>query len=209
MPEMIKISQTILRRYEIDDLIGEGGQASLAKGTDQATGQTIVIKQLSAIPGHSNYEQELARFKRSAELRIGHPAVVDPTDFVEEKGAYYTIMPFIDGVDLSQYVDINSGKLRPQPATTIIRQVADGLGAIHAQGIVHRDIKPENILISKDGRPISSTSVSVRTSVKQLSPRGTVCSEACFGWRPSRSPIQVTRALNQTCMPLEQFSISP
>ena len=58
MPEMMKIGQTILRRYEIDDLIVEGGQASLAKGTDQATGQTIVIKQLSAIPGQSNYDQD-------------------------------------------------------------------------------------------------------------------------------------------------------
>ena len=153
MPEMMKIGQTILRRYEIDDLIVEGGQASLAKGTDQTTGQTIVIKKLSAIVGQSNYEQELARFKRSAELRIGHPAVVDPIDFVEEKGAYYTIMPFIDGVDLGQHISINGGKLQPQQATAIIRQIADGLGAIHAQGIVHRDLKPENILINEDNRP--------------------------------------------------------
>ena len=149
----MKMDQTVLRRYKLVDLIGEGGQASLAKGTDQKTGQTIVIKQLSAIPGQSNYEQELARFKRSGKLPIGHPVVVDPIDFGEEKGAYYTIMPFIEGVDLGQYVSINGGKLQPQQATEIIRQVADGVGAIHDQGIVHRDIKPENILIAEDDQP--------------------------------------------------------
>ena len=69
MPEMMKIGQRILRQYEVQDLLGEGGQASIAKGTDRKTRKTVIIKQLSTGPEDPNYTQELARFQRARQCR--------------------------------------------------------------------------------------------------------------------------------------------
>lgn len=151
MPKLMKLGQLILNRYEITDLIAEGGQASIAKGIDRDTNSDIVVKQLSAYPGESHYKQELARFQRAAGIRIGHPNVVDPVDSGEEDGEHYMIMPFIDSMMLENHIKANGGKLSVDESIRIIKAIAGGLSAIHRNGIVHRDIKPENILIQPDG----------------------------------------------------------
>jgi serine/threonine protein kinase len=150
MAKMMTIGQTVKGRYEIEDLIIEGGQASLARGVDRQTGQPVVIKQLRAEPGQSNYTEELARFQRAGQTRIGHPAVVDPLEMVEEDNEWYIIFPFIDGPHLEAYVASRGGKLSVKQAVAITRQVAEALVAIHAQKIIHRDLKPANLLIDED-----------------------------------------------------------
>ena len=151
MPKMMKITDTILGRYVIDDLIAEGGQASVARGTDQQTGNAVVIKQLAASPGQTYYDQELARFKRAANIRIGHPNVVDPIDFGQEDGEWYIIMPFIDGMHLESYVMAQGGRIPSDQAICLVLEIVEGLIAIHQKGYVHRDIKPTNIMIQPDG----------------------------------------------------------
>ena len=153
MPDMMQIGQTIKSRYRVDDLIQQGGQASLAKGVDRKTGDLVTIKQLSAAPGQVNYEPEQERFKRAGQLRINHPTVVDPIDLVHEKGAWYMILPYIEGTDLDKYVLAQGQNLKVDGIITIISEVAEGLEAIHNQGVVHRDLKPSNIIIDPDGHP--------------------------------------------------------
>lgn len=153
MSVMMKIGQFILGRYEIEDIMPEGGQACLAHGIDQDTGDPVFVKQLAALPEQPNYSEELARFKRAAQLRIGHPAVVDAIDFGEDDDQWYTVMPLIEGVDLERYVHDKSGKVAADRSTSIIRETAAGLAAIHDHGIVHRDIKPANILIDLEDHP--------------------------------------------------------
>jgi serine/threonine protein kinase len=138
----------ILNRYQVIDLIGEGGQAYIMKALDQQTGQNVAIKQMIASPNDRNYQEEQARFTRAANLRIQHKNVVDPIDFGTEEGEYYLIMPFIEGgINLQQWLL----KYRSNPdfavLEAILRQIVEGLIAIHARNIVHRDLKPENILI--------------------------------------------------------------
>ena len=150
MVKMMEIGQTILGRYSIDDLISEGGQARVAKGTDQNTGQAVAIKQLAASPGDPHHKVELDRFKLTGRLRIGHPNVVDPFDFGEEDDEWYLIMPFVDGMNLADHVARNGGTLPADLATSIAVDVAQGLAAAHALGVVHRDIKPHNIMVGTD-----------------------------------------------------------
>ena len=68
MRNMMQIGQTVLHRYEILDIVATGGQADIAKARDTETGQFVAAKQLSAVPSQSNYQEELARFKRYAVL---------------------------------------------------------------------------------------------------------------------------------------------
>ena len=147
----MNIGDIILGRYQVADLIAVGGQACIAKGIDQNTGDAVSIKQLAATPGQPNYDQELARFKRAAGARICHPNVVDPIDFGEEGGQWYIIMPFIEGVTIDKYVAAQGGKLAVDQAVSITLQVAEGLAAMHQKGYVHRDVKPLNIMVQPDG----------------------------------------------------------
>jgi len=152
MTDITIIGQTLIDdRYEILEPIGQGGQAVVAKALDRQTGNEVVIKQLSASPGDSGYDEAVARFKRAGEIRINHPNVVDPVDYAEEEGEHYIIMPYVEGDTLAQHLTKNGGKLPCDEACRIAHEIAKGLAAIHP-GIVHRDLKPENIIIGDDGR---------------------------------------------------------
>jgi len=153
MIKLMEIGQVVMSRYEVIDLICQGGQALLGKATDQQTGDTVVVKQLATLSGASNYNEELARFRRAAQIAVGHPGIVDPIGFGEEKGEWYIIMPFIDGPDLHGHLIANGGKLPVDQAVSIVVEIAESLGAAHAKRIVHRDTKPKNILIDQAGRP--------------------------------------------------------
>jgi serine/threonine protein kinase len=153
MDNMLRIGEAVLGRYQIDDLLSEGGQASVAKGLDTQTGNEVVIKQLIASPGQNHYKEELARFKRAAQIRICHRNVVDPIDSGQENNNWYMIMPFIEGITLDKYLITQGGKLASDQAVSIITEIAQGIGAIHQKGIVHRDLKPENIIIDHNGDP--------------------------------------------------------
>ena len=146
----MNIGEAILNRYKIEDLLMEGGQARLAKALDEQTNCAVVIKQLSAYPDDPHYNEERARFQRAAQIRIGHPNVVDPLEYREEGGEHYIIMPFIDGVTLENYVFKCGGKLTVDEKIRIIIELADGLAAIHRKGIVDRDLKPSNIIVDPD-----------------------------------------------------------
>jgi hypothetical protein len=154
MPKMMTIGQLILGRYMFVDLISEGGQASVAKATDQQQGTSVVIRQLLASSSDPFYAQELARFQRTAQLRINHPNVVDPTDYGEEDGEWYMVMPYIEGTDLDVYVAARGGRLTVPEAVAIAVGTAEGLCAAHSQGTIHRDVKPRNIRIRPDGAPV-------------------------------------------------------
>jgi len=151
MAKQIQLGQLVLHHYEITDLIAEGGQASIAKGIDKNTGNYVVIRQLAASPGQSYYDEELARFQRTAQIRIGHPNVVDPIDYGQENDEHYIVMPFIEGMTLEKYVAAHGGKLAVNETVSIISSIAGGLGALQQKGIVHRDIKFDNIIVQPDG----------------------------------------------------------
>ena len=149
---MMQIGQKILRRYKVEDLIHECGQAMIGKGTDTKTGQHVAIRQLAAEPGDKNkFLSERARFQRAAAIQLGHPNVLDPIDSGEDDGDHFMILPFIDGDTLTAYVSKSGGRLDSAAACDIIKQIAAGLQACHDRGITHRDLKPDNVMIDSNG----------------------------------------------------------
>jgi len=153
MGQPIYIGQIIHGRYEVVDLVDFGGEGTVAKALDSQTNNSVAVKQLSACPGSSGYQEQLARFQRSARIVINHPNVIDPIDYCEEGGDHYLITPFVEGLNLERFLRANGPKLSIDQAVYITIEVAKGLKAIHDKGIVHRDIKPQNIIIRTGGAP--------------------------------------------------------
>ena len=98
-----------------------------------------------------------ARFVQEAKAasRIGHPNIVDVTDFGKTPdGMTYSVMEYVDGADAVAARSSTARRCRPSARCRIASQIARALGAAHDKGIVHRDLKPENMfLIDRDGRP--------------------------------------------------------
>jgi hypothetical protein len=153
MSVLMLVGELILGRYEVLDLIAIGGEGAVARGIDRITGQPVAIKQLSVSPGDLHYEQQVRRLQRAGQIRIGHPGIVDAIDYGEDRGIWYLITPFVEGVDLEMHVRACGGRCSVEQALPIITALADALAAAHRRGIVHRDIKPLNIIITPDGTP--------------------------------------------------------
>src|SRR5690606_33579200 len=95
----------------------------------------------------------VTRFVQEARAasRIGHPNIVDVTDFGSTpEGLTYQVMELIDGATLTSVIR-EGGPLSPERAVAVAVQIAPAFAAAHATGIVHRDLKPENIFLVDRG----------------------------------------------------------
>ncbi|HJQ37196.1 MAG TPA: serine/threonine-protein kinase [Thermoanaerobaculia bacterium] len=133
-------------RYRIQHSLGEGGMGSVYLATDTETGSEVALKFLL-----KDEPEGRARLEREAKLAalIWHRNVVRVyrLDYLGEEP--FIVSEFIEGSNLTK---ISSSEL--DQALVILRQIASGLAAAHAAGIVHRDITPANILLRNDGSPV-------------------------------------------------------
>lgn len=148
----MKIGQIIHGRYEIIDLLPSGGQADLGLAINLDTGLDVVVKEILTSSKKKHYAVEIARAKRCAQLRIGHPVIVDPIDSGEEGKLFFIIFPYIEGKQLDLHVQ-HHGTISSDQVIRITCELARGLQATHEKGVAHRDVKPANILIQPDGNP--------------------------------------------------------
>ncbi|HEX6187489.1 MAG TPA: serine/threonine-protein kinase [Pyrinomonadaceae bacterium] len=136
-------------RYRITGLLGRGGMGEVYKAEDLKLDQTVALKFL---PEHFS-EDPVAHERFIGEVRtarqVSHPNVCRVFDIGEVDGAQFLSMEFIDGDDLSSLL-LRIGRLPPDKALEIARQLCAGLHAVHQAGILHRDFKPANVMI--DGR---------------------------------------------------------
>lgn len=141
------IGDRIRSRYRVTEVLAIGGQAIVTCCVDERTGQPVILKRLCIDPASAGYGQELARAKRTAELRFRHPRVVDATDSGTDERGFFVVFPYVLGQDLGQVIALSGGRLSLPRALSIIVDVAEGLVAVHRVGVVHRDLKPSNIII--------------------------------------------------------------
>ena len=99
-------------------------------------------------------EASRARFEREARAiaALSHPNIVAIHDVGTADATTYLVMELLDGETLRARLDATGGALPTQKALEIAAQIAQGLSAAHAKGIVHRDVKPENVFLTTDGR---------------------------------------------------------
>ena len=153
MAHYLQPGDVVLGRYEIIDMVAMGGQGALYRGRDQQTGEAVAIKQLLALPGNPSYEQDLARFRREAQVNVKHRNVVEFLDLGEENGQWFSVMVYVEGHSLEACLAAAGGRLPAEQALRIFIAILEGLQAIHCAGLVHRDLKPDNIIIRPDGSP--------------------------------------------------------
>jgi serine/threonine-protein kinase len=141
-----------LGKYQVIELLGQGGMATVYKGYHEEIDRYVAIKVLPPHPGLD--AQFIERFKLEARTiaRLQHPHIVPLYDYGEENGVLYLAMAFMDGGSLADLID--NGPMPLQTVEKILREIAAALSYAHRQGIIHRDIKPGNILLDSEGHAL-------------------------------------------------------
>ncbi|SDK69309.1 serine/threonine-protein kinase [Streptomyces indicus] len=142
------MARKIGSRYTAHQILGRGsaGTVWLGDGPEGPVAIKMLREDLAA-------DQELVgRFvqERTALLSLDHPNVVGVRDLVVDGNDLALVMDLVRGTDLRTRLD-RERRLAPEAAVAIVADVADGLAAAHAAGIVHRDVKPENVLLDMQG----------------------------------------------------------
>ena len=136
--------------YNVDDLLGEGGMGKVYTATGPDGGK-VALKLVK--DDYARDETFRRRFYREARIAqtVKHPNVVPVLETGEVDGLPYMAQRFIDGMSLDDKLK-RDGPLDAQTAVQVCTDVAAGLEALWAAGMVHRDVKPANILLDESGR---------------------------------------------------------
>ncbi len=168
-------------RYQLERPIGSGGMGLVWQATDELLGRTVAVKEL-VVERDDRFDEARQRVMREARLaaRMQHPHAVSVFDVVLHDDRPWLIMEFLPSRSLAEVL-AERGRLPPGEVADIGSQVADGLSAAHAAGIVHRDIKPGNVLITPDGTvKITDFGVSRAVDEVQITSTGVIAGTPAF-----------------------------
>lgn len=177
----------VLGNYILGPLLGQGGMGAVYAAEHRFLGDRVAIKvlhaHLAAEPGAAE------RFVREATAtrRVQHPNVVRVLDFgrAEDDGALYLVMERLSGETLAARL-ARSDRLDEPEVRRLGAQIADGLFAAHALGVVHRNLKPANLLVTESGTPII-----VDFGIAKVLGEGATAPGALFGTFEYSAPEQL------------------
>ena len=137
-------------RYEILQVIGEGGMAIVYKALDHRLNRNVAVK----IMREDMLADEEFRSRFCAEAHavamLSHPNIVAVYDVSHSDAMEYIVMELVEGITLRQYMD-RRGALAWREVLHFTKQIAKAIAHAHERGIIHRDIKPQNVMMLRDG----------------------------------------------------------
>lgn len=150
---VLQIGALLGGRYEILQMLGEGGMGAVYKARDKELEREVAIKVIR--PEMADHPEILQRFKQELILarQITDRNVIRIFDIGEAGKIKFITMEYLEGENLHQILK-RQGKLEVAEAIDIMEQAASGLAAAHREGIIHRDLKPGNIMRDKNGRVV-------------------------------------------------------
>ena len=141
---------TTIAGYRIERLLGRGGMSTVYLAEDIALGRRVALKLLSAELSEDEAFRERFRLESRLAASIDHPHVIPIYEATQaDDGTLFIAMRYVEGADLKKILT-EKGALETTRAVELLAQVAKGLDAAHARGLVHRDVKPSNILVASD-----------------------------------------------------------
>jgi WD40 repeat protein len=150
--------------YEVCGVVGAGGMGVVLKAIDKPLDRTVAVKVLA--PHLATIGAARKRFSREAKAAAAvlHPNVIAIHGVSNDGELPYLVMPYVRGTSLQKRLDAEG----PLPLKEVLRigaQIAAGLSAAHAQGLVHRDIKPANILLEEGVERVTITDFGLARAV--------------------------------------------
>ena len=151
MPNTDKyIGKLLDDRYEILEVIGEGGMAVVYKAICHRLNRYVAVKIMrDDMAADDEFRQRFCAESHAVAM-LSHPNIVAVYDVSHNDTMEYIVMELVDGITLRQYMD-KRGAVPWRETLHFTKQMAKALSHAHERGIIHRDIKPQNIMLLKDG----------------------------------------------------------
>lgn len=143
------IGKLLDNRYEILEVIGNGGMAVVYKALCHRLNRHVAVKILKDEYAKDEEFRNRFRAESHAVAMLSHPNIVAVYDVSRSNSIEYIVMELIDGMTLKQYIE-RRGKVTQKEAIHFVTQILKGLSHAHSKGIIHRDIKPHNIMLLRD-----------------------------------------------------------
>ena len=137
-------------RYEILEIIGEGGMSMVYKARDQRLNRFVAVKIMRDDMAADEEFRSTFCSEAHAVAMLSNPNIVAVYDVSHSDDIEYIVMELVDGITLRQYMD-RRGALQWREVLHFTRQIARALAHAHERGIIHRDIKPQNVMMLRDG----------------------------------------------------------
>lgn len=184
---------TKIGKYTIQALVGRGGMGAVYKAEHPTLNRPVIIKKLTSM-GQRDFEE---RFKREARIMMDfrNENIVQVFDHFKERGAYYIVMEYVDGITLENLIK-EKRFIPDQMAMLIFNEICKALKYAHDQSVIHRDIKPANILISNSG-VVKLVDFGVSTSLEETDDDSLTKAGMTIGTPSYLAPEQISNAKNR------------
>lgn len=145
-----RIGEVMLGRYEIVDLLGQGGMSIVYRGRDRRSGREVALKVLP--PELAAQDALASRFAEEARAlsQLSHPNIVQLFDYGPDADCYALAMEYVTGVTWERLI-VDRGRIDWRTTARIALDVLDALDYAHEGGVIHRDMKPANVMVKREG----------------------------------------------------------